>query len=573
MPTEAVDELVVVRVEGDQPTMGRDHGRLIRSVGGEGMAADFYPRMVEHLLVQGVPPGLGRRVVQRAIRPGIEAALGRLERARPAPLRDRTRAFLQAGGYDPDWSRYFAVMDTFQNIVGLSGRLGMTTAARLGGAAPPACSTLMAWGDATHDGRVLHARNFDFPGRGVWDTGPVVVYCTPTSGLKYGFVTTRGADVPGVSGFNEAGLTLTMHTRFHERVRFDGITVVDLGHEILRRASTLAEAVAIAAERPVASSWGVAISSASERRAIVIETNGDRVRVVEPDTGRDWLPCANRYHHPDMRVGEVTISPLWPVHSQVRERRLREHVERAAEQGGLTVEAMQAMLGDHLDAEDPRVERGAGCVLSCAITVKSIVVDHDAGLLHLSGGVAPTGWGPWTSVPIDWDGPAVERLAPPRPTSTVAAGLGAIGDDRTRAYARYLDAIDVDLIDGDEVERLMHVECAIALAPDDPSYRIVAAGLHMQRGSLDAASDHLDAALANEAGAFRRGQIHLWAARVADARGRADVAERHRDLLGHTDDPRLAAYRDASAKDRQKRYTPRRLRSTVINFEMADLTP
>ena len=78
---------------------------------------------------------------------------------------------------------------------------------------------------------MLHARNFDFPGVGLWDSGPVVVFCTPEKGLRYGFITTRGADAVGVSAFNEAGLTLTMHTRFHSEVVLKGTGVLDLGHE------------------------------------------------------------------------------------------------------------------------------------------------------------------------------------------------------------------------------------------------------------------------------------------------------------------------------------------------------
>ena len=81
------------------------------------------------------------------------------------------------------------------------------------------CSSLAVWGDATVDGELRHARNFDFPGATMWDTAPAVVFCEPTDGLRYGFVTTRGVDAPGITCFNEAGLTLTVHTRFHRDVR------------------------------------------------------------------------------------------------------------------------------------------------------------------------------------------------------------------------------------------------------------------------------------------------------------------------------------------------------------------
>ena len=51
-----------------------------------------------------------------------------------------------------------------------------------------AVATLLVQG-----GTLKHARNFDFPGIGVWDQAPEVVLCDPDEGVRYGFVTSRGA--------------------------------------------------------------------------------------------------------------------------------------------------------------------------------------------------------------------------------------------------------------------------------------------------------------------------------------------------------------------------------------------
>jgi hypothetical protein len=55
-------------------------------------------------------------------------------------------------------------------------------------AATPACSTVVVWGAASSDGALRHARNFDFPGNGVWDAAPTLVLCAPTGGQRYGSV-------------------------------------------------------------------------------------------------------------------------------------------------------------------------------------------------------------------------------------------------------------------------------------------------------------------------------------------------------------------------------------------------
>ena len=70
------------------------------------------------------------------------------------------------------------------------------------------------------------------------------------------------ADAPVVTVVNEAGLVLAPHTRWHRDVTWGGAMIVDLVHDLARRAETLDDAIRIARERPVASSWAIAIGSA-----------------------------------------------------------------------------------------------------------------------------------------------------------------------------------------------------------------------------------------------------------------------------------------------------------------------
>ena len=268
-PARATHQVLVVRLRGTQAEMGAQHGRITRDVGGYEIGRDYYNDLHERLLADSAGPSLRRRLVSRF----GDWAMRRMELHRPKEYLDRTMAFIEAGGDDPELSKKMMVMDFFQNTVGLAGRYHLGPFKRAG-ARMPACSTLMVWGRDSADGAVRHARNFDMCGIGVWDAQPEVVFCEPEQGLKYGFVTTRGLDCPGITGFNEAGLTMTMHTRFHRDVTFSGAAVVDLGHDIIRRAETLADAAFIARERPVCSTWGIAVSSATQKRGIVIETNG-----------------------------------------------------------------------------------------------------------------------------------------------------------------------------------------------------------------------------------------------------------------------------------------------------------
>ena len=284
--------LFLARLAGTQAEMGAQHGRLVADDAIR--LVDFYRTMPERALagdLRGVAGKIGRTVAR-----GVAMAWqARLAKDRPAELAARTRAFMDAvlegatsttpGTRTRDAMLTVATMDSLQNCVSMvaRGKLGPFAnplAARAAAAAIPACSTVIAWGDATDDGELLFSRNFDFPGVGVWDAAPSFVVCAPTGGQRYGFFATRGADAPVVTCVNEAGLVIAPHTRWHVGVKFGGAMIVDLVHDIARRAETLDDAIRIARERHTSSTWGIAVGSAREKSGLVLEIAGPSVEVV-----------------------------------------------------------------------------------------------------------------------------------------------------------------------------------------------------------------------------------------------------------------------------------------------------
>ncbi|MCA9685269.1 MAG: hypothetical protein KC457_24025, partial [Myxococcales bacterium] len=232
---------VLLRLRGTQAEMGAQLGEQLRALGGYEQVMDFYPRMASAVLSLAVPYRLrapARRNWQRTLMVGA-AALDHARRKHFPEYAARTDALLAAAGVPSGFARALAVMDVLQNTIGGVGRLGLLQTTGLQVAAIPSCTSLAVWGEGSRDGALRHARNFDFPGAGVWDRTPKVVLCEPRQGLRYGFVSTRGADTPGVTAFNEAGLSLTAHTRFHRDVNFTGVGVIDFGHELIRTCSTL----------------------------------------------------------------------------------------------------------------------------------------------------------------------------------------------------------------------------------------------------------------------------------------------------------------------------------------------
>jgi acyl-CoA:6-aminopenicillanic acid acyl transferase len=572
----AVQPLWVARLRGSQAEMGHQHGVLLRRAGGWRPAADFYPGMPDRMLLGHIGDG-GLASLARFLARGVrDRLLDRLEAARPPAYRERSRAFAVALGLPADHSRYISVMDLFQNAVNTAGRFragpfGAPFTAAAVHAARPACSTVMVWDGASAGGGLRHARNFDFPGAGIWDLAPAVVFCSPDEGQRYAFVTTRGADIPGVTAFNEAGLVVTAHTRFHRDVRLDGAGIVDIGHDIVRRCETIADAVKVAGERRSASTWGLAVSSGREGKAVVIELSGGGAAVVEPSDGADALTCANRYRHPSMIGGQIAASPAWAAHSDTRQRRLGELVARGRARGGLDAGDLMAALDDRIDPTDPAgIERGAGGTIAQACTVQSVVVEPTERRLRLAVGPAPAAAGPWLAIDWDWEGdaaaPAQEIALPPSPPR----------DPAGRAYASWVESIRAEVADHDPRAALAALERAVILAPDDPSYRLLAGWLRLRAGDAGAARLHLEHGLGREEAPFRRAQLLLWAARAADLTGDAGRARALRgqlEVLAEATVDGADGVRALAAQaraDAAKPYTAERARRIAINPMMCD---
>jgi hypothetical protein len=566
------EPLVVLRVRGTQAEMGAQLGAQWRALPGADRTMEFYARMASAMLSLAAPHVV-RNPARRALGAGLgvgAAVLHRTRRRRFPAYVARTEALLHALGKPRAWARHLAVMDVLQNTVGLAGRLGILHATGLHVAAVPACTSLAVWGAASSDGRLRHARNFDFPGAGVWDRGPAVVLCTPDDGLRYGYATTRGADVPGVTAWNEAGLCLTAHTRFHRDVRWDGVGVIDFGHELVRRCRTLDDVRRVASSMRTASSWGFVVSSAAEQRAILVETTGRGVAFTEPGPGAQHLATTNRYQDPGLRVGEVTTSPGFALDSDARLQRAHAAVRRCP--AGMTRADLERMLGDTGDPGAPDGEapdRLAGNCITSAMTVKSVVLEPEAARLRLSVGAAPTGLGPWATVPWAWDGPvgpvAVDDAVDPADTGHAP--------EHRQAMRLYVAATRAHL--GGASPRVVGelLERAVEAAPTEPNLRFLAAIFAVAVGDLVTARAHLRRALAREHGAYRRALVLLWYARVLAADGQrapAEAAWRELEALPSHHD--VAPLRAAGARERARPPSRLRLRSVVPDVFMIDAT-
>ena len=564
--------LVVFDLAGSEAQMGRQHGEMTREIGNFEDTMAFYGRLPIHILGAGRRDP-GRTVAVRLLEKALVTGLRRLDDARPAALRERTKAFFAALGR-PERERLAVVgLDGAQNAIGLLSRLGLTHSA----AAPSrlafagACSSFAIWGGSSEDGRLLHARNFDLPGMGLWERGPTLVFCRPDRGLRYGFVATRGADTPGVTAFNEAGLTITAHTRFHREVSFDGLGIVDLGHMIVKQARTIAEAVAIASAHRVASSWALVVSSAQERMAAAIEVHAGRVALDMARPGTSWFAATNRYQVAVMQAGEVAPSAAWIRYSDGRLAAMRRALEVRR---GLSATDAMRLLASHEAGDVPGWTRATGDCLGQSISVQSVVVDPERGRIWVSTGDTPTSRGPWAEVPWSWDeGVGLREVDPSLETPAGQALERFEGPDyRTgasgEAYRAYLGAALLESRRSPEGMVQASIEEAVRLAPSDPSFRHLAGGVALRLGEFDRAHDHFEAAIMTEKSQFRLGELRLWASRAAHWAGRDGLAREHRSALGAMN----GSETDASKRALSQTLGRRVHREIGVDFQLLTLT-
>ena len=557
--------LTIIHLKGTQAEMGHQYGKLVLARDEDPERERVLTSLAFRMLKDANSHELAGRLATGFLHMVARYGLTKMEAQRPAEYLGRSRAFFEAVDYPMSFTRHALNMDVFQNIVGLAGRFGIKPLLQV--AAPhvvPACSSLVVWDQHSSDGQLRHARNFDFPVIGIWEQQPTVVFCEPDEGLRYGYVDCFGADVPGTTGFNEAGLTVAAHTRFHKDVRFDGLAVVDLCHDIIRRASTIEDAISIAKERPVASTWGLMVSSAQDRKAVVLECTGRQTRPLHPPEGRDYLTCANLNRLEGLVEGQVNPFPAWSEHSDCRERRFHQRATAAT----LSRTDLMDALGDRSDPDSPHTQRRAGGILAQSSTVNSVVYEPEQQQMLLSLGDTPTGLGPYVEVPWDWEQPCGEAIVKEPSVIRERISWGSKASDE--AYDHWRQATKVEAETHDLPAVLALIDKAIALDPDIFGYQLGAAFLRLRQGQWKAAFKHFETAEKQALSPFRKGQLLLWSARALDAMGDGAEASRRRRALLSLTGKHLEPLRANAERELKKPIAPSKLKKLVYQLDLVD---
>lgn len=152
------------------------------------------------------------------------------------------------------------------------------------------CSQWVASGNATVDGRLYHGSTLDNDEKPIdyIMNNPVVFVRQPNDGLPHVFITYPAVVWPNW-GLNVAGISLgldTLHPSGPEELSFDGGSIVQTMGQILRTATSFAEARQTIETQPRVQADLVMIADAKSKEAGVFELTGRNMAVRElPESG------------------------------------------------------------------------------------------------------------------------------------------------------------------------------------------------------------------------------------------------------------------------------------------------
>jgi tetratricopeptide (TPR) repeat protein len=418
------------------------------------------------------------------------------------------------------------------------------------------CTSAIAWGEATHDGALLHARNFDFHGVKSWPATHAVIFHAPEKGQRYVSNAAAGIPLGGVTAMNEAGLTLTVHQHMMaNNVKLGGTPIGLVGDEVMRKAENLQEAEAILRGQRSIGGWTYLIADGKKREVLCFEENPDRQVARRISTEEEKFGYANIYLDPDLGATEEDLYRSYWRHNLARHKRANVLLEE--NHGKLDPDGMAAILGDP-GAHGCRVAHAIGMLM----TVGSVVFRPEDGALWVARGHAPTSQNEFIPFSLEHEDHA--------PTLGELHGGMDHEPGRNSTFRRYRDAYLAYLDDENLEESLRILEEVCQQAPEQSLYHFARGVVALQLARFYRAEEAFSAAIKlGHPDEERVATFHLWRARAWDLQGERKSALRdYRLSLGHHSDP---VVHQAAKRGLRKPYKKSQARYVHLDFAFSDV--
>lgn len=423
------------------------------------------------------------------------------------------------------------------------------------------CSSAAVWGDATADGGFIYGRNLDFFDDHSMDTNPAIILYKPDKGMKYAAFSFLGVPGGGITGINEAGITVALHIMLSKSVSSYSTPIMNIANEIMRNAESTDDAVKIARSYRFSSGWGIVVTDAKHKDAIVIEASSKHIL---PRKGSStFIINTNHYNTDLLKKREYDYSVSTTASTTGRYKRAEEIIRE--KHGKFTVDDMVLLLGDHLEYYTRR-ERALGSTITAVHNVLAVVMQPEELKLWMSHGDAPSNNSDFIGVDLkSWMGGDLKMLGvkPPNPYANTYS-FAAFKEHYEQAYQKYFYHNDIP---GalEELEQLTQKD------PQEPLYFMLKGQLYLKVHRFNEAIEAFDKAIPMPDIPHRTGVSMLWKARTQDILGkRGDALKLYGTISSMSGIG--ANLRKAAQKGLKHRYKESKIKKHDLDFVFSDNT-
>lgn len=345
--------ILEVRLVGDAVTIGHAHASLLYD-----HLVDIERHMHEQFAFY-VPWSVGRSLIVDLARVRFRNLDDNLDPAQ------RLEIAAQAATFRPD--PFDSLMGTYQRFVFLHSlydiMLSFERSPLVG------CTSVVLGPESTADGRTLLGRNFDFEGPRILDDHKAVFLMLERGRIPYASVSWPGF-VGTASGMNLEGVAVVIHGARAGEPRPDGEPVAHTVRDLLARAHTTAEALALLGGRDPMVPHMLLVADGAGDAAVVERIPGEppfiRRRAGAP------LPLTNHFEGPGADDPK-NLEVMARTSSTKRRSRLDEIASNLPK--GANVQDVVAILRDKKKAGGGALALGHRSAIDALIATHSVVMD------------------------------------------------------------------------------------------------------------------------------------------------------------------------------------------------------
>jgi len=332
------------------------------------------------------------------------------------------------------------------------------------------CSSVIIPPHLSECGRLLSARNLDYPITDFWEKNTTLLFHEPTEKnlIPHCSITSAGVHTSGVTAINKEGLTLSLHAHFSSGFNLNGLPITIIGEEILTRSKSISQAIDIAKKFTPTTNWSIIVTSAKEQSGAIIEYTPQKMEVRTNDN--KILTHTNFYQSEALRKTEAILCGAQIDDFENRLCALNESISKLEKK--VEIKDLCEILGSQLDPSS-NSERVVGNVLGVITTVKSVVFDSENLSFWVSeSDSAPAGQGPYTEIKIEKFWENFENQTPKQ-----LPGYKPIHSnlrEATEFYRRAFQNWHLEFTNSNsKTEAYENVQKAIALFPEDGSLMLM----------------------------------------------------------------------------------------------------